>query len=59
MIIQENDKNWISFVFTVLPKHIKIKLLFKYKSGCDLVVKTTCSKVMREQAKRKVFTLDP
>ena len=21
----KNDKNWFSFVFTVLPKHIKIK----------------------------------
>ena len=26
MISLENDKNWISFVSTVLPKHIKIKL---------------------------------
>ena len=30
---------WFSFVFTVLPKHIKIKLSLKYKSMCGRVVK--------------------
>ena len=32
LIFLENDKNWFSFVFTVLPKHIKIKSQFKYIS---------------------------
>ena len=36
----ENDKNSISFVFAVLPKHIKIKSLLNYKSVCGRVVKT-------------------
>ena len=35
----ENDKNWFSFVFTVLPKHIKIRSPFKYMSVCGRVVK--------------------
>ena len=26
LIFLENDKNWFPFVFTVLPKHIKIKI---------------------------------
>ena len=38
-IFLENDKNWFSFVFTVLPKHIKIKSPLKYKSVCGRVVK--------------------
>ena len=25
LIFLENDKNWFPFVFSVLPKHIKIK----------------------------------
>ena len=32
-------KNRFSFVFTVLPKHIKIKPLLKYDSVCGRVVK--------------------
>ena len=39
MIFLENDKNWFSFVFTVLPKHIKIKSPLKYDSVCGRVVK--------------------
>ena len=39
LIFLENDKNWFSFVFTVLPKHIKINSLLKYKSVCGGVVK--------------------
>ena len=35
----ENDKNWFSFVFTMLPKHIKIKSPLKYDSVCGRVVK--------------------
>ena len=35
----KNNKNWISFVFNVLPEHIKIKLLVEYKSVCSRVVK--------------------
>ena len=27
-------QKWISFVFTLFPRHIKIKSLFKYKSVC-------------------------
>ena len=38
-IFMENDKNWISFVFTVLPIHIKIKSLLNYKSVCYRVIK--------------------
>ena len=38
MIFLENDKNWLSFVFTVLPKHIKIKSPLK-DSVCGRVVK--------------------
>ena len=34
LIFLENDKNWFYFVFTMLPKHIKIKLPLKYKSVC-------------------------
>ena len=34
MIFLENDKNWFSFVFTVLPKHNKIKSPLKYDSVC-------------------------
>ena len=29
LIFLESDKNWLSFVFTVLPKHIKIKSQLK------------------------------
>ena len=36
-------RNWISSVFTLLPKHIKIKLRFKYKSVSGRVVKETCT----------------
>ena len=39
LIFLENDKNWFSFNFTVLPKHIKIKSPPKYKSVCGRVVK--------------------
>ena len=39
LIFLENDKNWFSFVFTMLTKHIKIKSLLKYKSVCGRVVK--------------------
>ena len=39
MIFLENDKNWFSFVFTVLPKHIQIKSPLKYDSVCGRVVK--------------------
>ena len=39
MIFLENDRNWLSFVFTVLPKHIKIKSPLKYDSVCVRVVK--------------------
>ena len=39
MIFLENDKNWFSFVFTVLPKHIKIKSPLKYDSVCGRAVK--------------------
>ena len=39
LIFLENDKKWISFVFTVLPKHMKIKSLLKWKLVCGLVVK--------------------
>ena len=39
LIFLENDKNWFSFVFTVLPKHIKIKSPLKYKSVCCREVK--------------------
>ena len=39
LIFLENDKNWFSFVFTVLPKHIKIKSPFNYDSVCSRVVK--------------------
>ena len=35
----EDDKNWISFVFTVLPKHTEMKLPLKCKSVCGPVVK--------------------
>ena len=31
------QQNWISSVFTVLPKHVKIKSLLKYKSVCGRV----------------------
>ena len=41
LIFLGNDKNWISFVFTVLPKHIKIKSFLNYKSVCGQVVKTS------------------
>ena len=34
LIFLENHKNWFSFVFTMLPKHIKIKSPLKYKSVC-------------------------
>ena len=37
----ENDNNWISFVFTMSLKHIKIKSLLRYHSVCDRVVKTS------------------
>ena len=37
--IPENEKNWISFVSTLLPKYIKIKSLPKYKLTCSRVVK--------------------
>ena len=39
LIFLENDKNWFSFVFTMLPKHIKIKSLLKYASVCGRVIK--------------------
>ena len=39
MIFLEHDKNWFSFVFTVLPKHIKIKSPLKYDSVCGRAVK--------------------
>ena len=39
LIFLENDKNWFSYVFTMLPKHIKIKSSLKYKSVCGRVVK--------------------
>ena len=39
LIFLENNKNWFSFVFTVLPKHIKIKSQLKYDSVCGRVVK--------------------
>ena len=39
LIFLENDKNWFSFVFTMLPKHIKIKSPLKYKSVCGRQVK--------------------
>ena len=39
VIFLENDKNWFYFVFTVLPKRIKIKSPLKYKSVCGRVVK--------------------
>ena len=39
LIFLENDKNWFSFVFTVLPKHIKIKSRLKYTSVWGRVVK--------------------
>ena len=39
LIFLKNDKNWFSFVFTVLPKHINIKLSLNYKSVCGRVVK--------------------
>ena len=39
LIFLESDKNWFSFVFTVLPKHIKIKSPLKYKSVCGRVAK--------------------
>ena len=35
-----NEKSWISFVFTVLPKHIKIKSLLKCKTVCGRLLKT-------------------
>ena len=38
LIFLENDKNWFSFVFTVLPNHIKIKSPLKYKSVCGRMV---------------------
>ena len=37
------DKKWFSFVLTVLPKHIKIKVLLKYTSVCGRVVKPSGS----------------
>ena len=40
-IFLENDKNWISFVSTVLPKHIEMKSIPKYNSVCSRVVKTS------------------
>ena len=39
LIFLENDKNWFSVVFTVSPKHIKIKSSLKYTSVCGRVVK--------------------
>ena len=39
LIFQENIKNWISFVFTMLPIHIKIKAPHKYMSVCGRGVK--------------------
>ena len=41
LIFLENEKNSISFVFTVLPKHIEIKSLLSFKSLCDRVVETS------------------
>ena len=38
LIFLENDKNWISFVFIVLPIHIKIKSVLKCKLVCGRVV---------------------
>ena len=35
LIFLENDKNCFPFVFTVLPKHIKIKSPLKYKSVAE------------------------
>ena len=35
LIFLENDKNCFSFVFTLLPKHIKIKSSLKYKSVAE------------------------
>ena len=39
LIFLENDKNWFSFVFTMLPKHNKIKSPLKYRPVCGQVVK--------------------
>ena len=40
LIFLESDKNWISFVFTMLKNQIKIKSLLNYKSVGGRVVKT-------------------
>ena len=39
LIFPENGKNWISFVFTVLPIYVMIKSLLIHMSVCGRVVK--------------------
>ena len=39
LIFLENNNFWFSFLFTVLPKHIKIQSPLKYTSICGRVVK--------------------
>ena len=33
----ENNKNWVSLVFTMLAKHIKINRFFNHKSVCSRI----------------------
>ena len=54
LIFLENDKNCFSFVFTVLPRHIKIKSPLKYKSVCGRVVKPSGHSTVLSSCNRNI-----